>query len=412
VISIVIASISAMASLGTGCQAAAFMQMRRVSSSMASTTATVATPPPPPAVAAPTTGGTDADAQIAQGQNGLNAADRATAIEALNSLAPLSDEQKHQLQIFLAEHGENIFPTAGATLSAAQVKAIVTSSSSNSPTNGSDASNTSFVTARGTFAVYSDKVEFRRRGGDDTITTGDAASAANSSNSTPSPWGYSFVPLKPRDVQQILTSIGQQPGVKLTSGQSATLTQQLQNPQQKLVQSSSGGAPPVLSAQMTPDGSVWVQFNTSSALTVNPSGQITASYNPMTSMPGSNISAWVCLGLAGASLLSIGLAIVLLIGAIQVMRQAPSGKRLHLLWAWLQIPVAAAGWSLVVLLYYQLTQVSIAGMMPPGTASTVYWSYFGFAAGAVVVAWIYPVSLLIVFRTRSMRAYYNVVQMQ
>ena len=413
VISIVIASLSAIASLGTGCQSLVFMQMRRTAPAMSATaTSTVVSTPTPPPAAPPangtgsdaTTDNTDSGASVTQGPNGLDPGDRAVAIATLSSMQSLTPPQKHQLDIFLAEHGQDVFPTAGAKLTAGQVRAIVTSTSSDS----SDG-NAGFTTSRGTFGVYDDKVEFRRTGASDTITTGDAAAANNSSTSS-NVWG--LVPLKPAEVKQIIKILKQRPGITLTSAQSATLTQQLQSPSQQLVQSNGGSvSTAILNAQMLADGSVWVQFNSMSSLTINPQGQVTNSFSFASAGPTFSINPVVCMGLTLASLLSIGLAILLLVAAIQVMRQVPSGKRLHMIWAWLQMPIAIAGWLLCFWMYYQLQSGVINGMTPPGTASGFAYGYGASAVGAAVVACIYPIALLIVFRTRAMRAYYNVVQM-
>src|SRR5258708_21277577 len=97
--------------------------------------------------------------------------------------------QKRQQFFFLAGYGDDFFPTAGAKLTAAQVKTIVTSSNSNSASDSNDSANVSFVTTRGTFAVYPDKVEFRRSGANEPITTADAATAAANA-APPYPWGY------------------------------------------------------------------------------------------------------------------------------------------------------------------------------------------------------------------------------
>jgi len=374
------------------------MQMGRSMPATASTYSVISTSATPPATVA---------APLPVGQNGLDENDRTVAVDALQTLQPLSEPQKHQLEIFLAEHGDDVFPTAGANLTAAQVKAIVTSSSNNPPSNTNDSANVSFITTRGTFAVYEDKVEFRRPGATDTITTSDTA--ANSNAAPTNPFGYR--PLTAAEVQQIVKTIRQQPGLKLSAAQITTFKQQLQNPQQQLVQAISISSP-VMSATQVPDGSVWVQFASGSTLTVDTAGQVTASWNPMTAGPSMfKISPWITAGVAAEAMIGIGLAVLLLIAGIQTMRQALVGKRLHLVWAWIKIPTAIAGWSLTILMYYRMQQPMMAGMMPPGSATGMTFGYVAFAVGSVVVACIYPVALLILFRTRSMRMYYNVVQM-
>jgi hypothetical protein len=290
------------------------------------------------------------------------------------------------------------------------VKAIVTSGSNNPVSDSNDSPNVSFVTTRGTFAVYADKVEFRRPGATDTVMSGDAATAAANASAVPTnPFGYR--PLTAAEVQQIMKNIRQRPGVTLNAAQIATLTQQLQDPKQQLVQGGSV-ASPVLSVTPVPDGSVWVQFASASTITVNPAGQVTASWNPMTAAPAMfNISPWIKLGVAAEAFIGLGLAVLLMVAGILIMRQTASAKRLHLIWAWVKIPTAIAGWTLTILMYYRMQQPMMAGMMPPGSNTGLSTSYILFGAVSVVVACIYPVALLILFRTRSMRAYYNVVQM-
>lgn len=97
--------------------------------------------------------------------------------------------------------------------------------------------------------------------------------------------------------------------------------------------------------------------------------------------------------------LSLGLAALLLIAGIQTVRGVPSGRKLHLWWAWpkmLAAVLGAAAW------YFWFNQF-LGGFGPGGAASN---PAIFVAIGSFAVAIIWPITVLILLRARSVRAYY------
>ena len=114
---------------------------------------------------------------------------------------------------------------------------------------------------------------------------------------------------------------------------------------------------------------------------------------------------WVVLGLVDA-FLRVALAVLLIVAGVFVLRDHRLGRRLHLLWAWLRIPLALV--SGVV--SWQMMQAMFRSMAAaPGTPfppQSMTWVAVMSGGMQVVLAWIYPIAVLIVLRTRTARTYH------
>lgn len=99
--------------------------------------------------------------------------------------------------------------------------------------------------------------------------------------------------------------------------------------------------------------------------------------------------------------LSLGLAALLLVAGIQTLRSSPSGRSLHLWWAWPKIAAAILG-SFAT--YYFWNGMFLAG--GPGSSEDFYLAMV-FAAGGLLIALAWPIVVLLLLRTRSLREYYN-----
>lgn len=132
---------------------------------------------------------------------------------------------------------------------------------------------------------------------------------------------------------------------------------------------------------------------TNGAVTTNS----TSTFAPQTAFtgPGRGI---IALGLASL-LLSLGLAALLLIAGIQTVRGVPSGRVLHLCWAWPKLAAAA----LAAVANYWFWSASYFAFGAVGTNGVVL-GVTG-AMFAISIAW--PVAVLLILRSRSMRAYYR-----
>ena len=107
------------------------------------------------------------------------------------------------------------------------------------------------------------------------------------------------------------------------------------------------------------------------------------------------------------AVVGLALAVFLLVVGILVFRDAPFGRRGHLIWACLKLPAAAlTGWSA-----WALTRSMMAGFnsaMGPGTPPMAFWDTMGLvqAVMSAGLACIYPFTILIVMRTRTVKDYY------
>ena len=103
----------------------------------------------------------------------------------------------------------------------------------------------------------------------------------------------------------------------------------------------------------------------------------------------------------------LALAVFLLVLGVFIFRDAPFGRRGHLTWACLKLPAAAlTAWSSWAVMRSMMANFNAA--MGPGTPGMAFadtmavWQAV-FSAG---IACIYPVAVLIVMRTRAVKAYY------
>jgi hypothetical protein len=102
-----------------------------------------------------------------------------------------------------------------------------------------------------------------------------------------------------------------------------------------------------------------------------------------------------------------GLAALLVAAGIFVLRDRRLSRRLHLIWAWLRIPLAL----LSAAVYWQTMRQMFATMpAAPGTPIPTAFMDSVMLIGIIVqilIAWAYPVAVLIVMRTQTARAYYK-----
>lgn len=97
-------------------------------------------------------------------------------------------------------------------------------------------------------------------------------------------------------------------------------------------------------------------------------------------------------------LLSLGLAVYLFVIGILVLRQSPRGRRLHHVYAFAKIPLAlVGGWAT-----WKLWMSFFSGF-GPGSIATAWTPWI---VAVTVLACAYPIALLIVLRSRTVREYY------
>jgi len=117
------------------------------------------------------------------------------------------------------------------------------------------------------------------------------------------------------------------------------------------------------------------------------------------------------LALSGfATLAGLGLAIYLLVIGILVLRQSPRGRRLHLFYAVLKIPVTILGAAATWWLTTQFMEAMMANMGPAAPPAGMMSTGIGIQQVFLgVIGLIYPIALPIALQSRAVKDYYNSV---
>ena len=425
IVSIVIGSLGMLVGLVSGLYAVGFTIAAAVTSR---TTMTAATP------AVPTTGlsariaavETEVSAtELEATPRGLPSPVRRMIVAGLTHKHLLNDEKQNRLHELLAKGGQEIFPAAASgRATATSIADDVTESAELPAGSGQTEGPIYFVVGTGKIELYddhavffpthnaSDRVEPIRVARGVSIDEDDVEAAVISGGSTNGT-------LTPRQVQAVVNQAQSLSGNRMNLVQLEALTKELNNPAQQYIDTSRGATPPVRQVQsvsMQWDSSAQVSLRHGS-LVINPSGQVvsSATMNTGTSLTRLQLrtSASVLTLLTSAA--GLMLAIYLLIVGIVTLRQRPTARRLHLIYAVLKLPVgvaAAVGWYLFVAdVSCSLGAMAATSAGGGGTGATTNASTVGAMVFAVILgllACAYPLALLIVMNTRTVRSYYRV----
>ena len=395
VLSIILASFSGLYSLFSGLQGFGFYAMSMASARATPATATIAGP------AATMPGMQPA------GPTAMRPAERQALIESLTKDKALSPKRRRHLDAILA--------AAGASLGADVISERGTMPDSRSGEPGAEY----FVTRRGRMEVFDDRAVFFPSDGSPTVRvsapeeSSDAQGDDGSTTAAPAtspgigPGGLTQVEIKAvvqqADTQVKASSTG---GKGLTPQQVNTLQSLLAVPGQQLVPPATAqGA--VSSSFSDPSGQVTLVFSNGSMLMLGPQGNILSQTSPAafaaTSM---SISPWAVAAFIATAVVSAGLAVLLLVAGILMLRHTPIARRLHLIYAWLKIPAAVAGGvSFAYVMYEMMNGFGAAA----GTPARIGWGTAAWAGIPAALSCIYPVALLIALNTRSVREYYHSV---
>jgi hypothetical protein len=382
-------------------------------------------PTTPPSTSAPTstdepTAPDEADTAVIDESlpdGGMPAADRARILDTFSTLRPLSDARRDHLDALLTQAGKNILPLTGPALTRAAIAANVTDagqypSGTSKPTAGADF----FLLARGRIELSDHHAVFHPTGVGQSIRASAAAEPADEPEDVDAtaqpatPPAESSSRLTDAQLRQILTAIESKTGAKLTPTQSTTLRTHLKAPGQTYFIPPTGpGALPV-TAQVTS-----ATLNNGTLTFTTPTGYMSLSQNGtlagsatfnFTTTPAANFAAVRAplLLTMVLSFLSLGLAVLLLIAGVFVLRNSPHGRKLHLIFAYAKIPLAL----LTLATWVSLTSGFSALSRGPA-AATPTWAFSLLYVIPTLLAMIYPVALLIVFHTRTVRDYYSPV---
>jgi hypothetical protein len=203
-------------------------------------------------------------------------------------------------------------------------------------------------------------------------------------------------------------------GGNMNAAQTKVLTQTLANPNEQLIVPMAGGVDPateIVSFVTAPDGSVTMvtQHGTMvSMIALDSAGLVT---NSMTTNNGAfggggnpfgNINPAAMTLAVLAAVGSFILAVYLLICGIMVLRQSPRGGTLHWIYIALKIPLEI--FSGVAIWYFFSQMISSVATFGGGRA--VNPGFTGMMAVPVALGCIYPIALLFVLSSRTVREYY------
>lgn len=408
VISIIVACFTGIFSLITSFQAVGYYMMTLMSSSMAATQSRIratATAAPPVVVEAGVVG-----------PRGMAQQEREQAVAALSRMRPLTPSRKRHLDAILAASGRDM--ATGAVTESGTMPAM----------RSGEAPPDYFVTPAGRLEVFNDRAVFYPISGA-TVRASAPPLPPPGPNPTPPPAPAPAEPDQgegpgadietPAAPATVPATMPAMPGA-LTSAEVQSVIQQAQSfgsnalnaaqvnglqallaaPGQQLVTpgAAEGSVVSVVAQSMGP---TLIQFSDGGSLTLGQQGNVisittaplfpTFSFNPL--------AVGVMLV---TSLASMALAVYLLVVGIVTLRDSPRGRRLHLVYACIAIPLAIA---------FGIASAQAARDWAAGVSA------FGAAAGStgiglfsgvipVVLGCAYPVALLIALNLRSVREYY------
>ncbi|HET6250537.1 MAG TPA: hypothetical protein VFE47_22815, partial [Tepidisphaeraceae bacterium] len=231
------------------------------------------------------------------------------------------------------------------------------------------------------------------------------AGAAATPSSSMQPAGNN--PLTPADISGAIQRAQAAAGNKLTSAQVASLNAALADPNQQLITRGTNWSP-VRAAMVNPDDSAYVYFS-GGLVTLDAQGQITSTTINKSAIASIDIPLWTCAVAGADGILSVLLAVMLFMGAISVMRNGRNGRRLHLLYACVKIPLAIAGGWAMATVSSRFWSSMMAQGTPGGGAEAGHQVFVFVALAFCGGGLVYPIVLLIAMNTRGVRNFYRVV---
>ena len=325
---------------------------------------------------------------------GLDAATRAQVAQALAELRFLSGPRLEQLDALLAAAGRDVFPiTPGHTLTADYAAALVENHTTGLSGDPSVPGPDTFRTKAGRFELHDDRATFFPN----------RAPIVRVSTLTTSNPG-----LTAAQVETVIRQAQATAGNTLNPSQVAALRTLLSAPGQQFV-SPITVPTAIRSANSRDDGTAVLTFPNGYA-SIGPQGQTTSASGPgaagaavATLAGGRGSINGAAMGLATfAVVVGFGLAVYLFVIGIMTLNNSRHARRLHLIYAWLEIPIAVlvlAGTWWLTMSYLNGASTATPAAAMAGRAST----------GAAVVgglALIYPIALLIVLQTRTLKNYF------
>jgi hypothetical protein len=358
------------------------------SAALAARNVPAAPAPRPPARAAPETG-----------SNGLAEPVRRSVVEAFYSVRPLRPPRIEQLSAILARDGKTILLTpedrrSGAQPAPDQVRRLITDHGELYSRNLAAAPDY-FRMTTGRLELYDDRAVFYPADGSATIRSSFGRAPGRRA-------------LTGAEASAVVLRAKELAGGAMNDAQAAALTSALTAADQKLVAASAAAAasePNTVSPGA--GGAVSVRF-TDAELYLGPQGEVLSAPPGPAPPPKPGTAAF--LTVLAASLAGFALAVLLFVAAVLLLRGLPSGRRLHITWAWFKIPVTAvsagAFWWMASSFYDAVNRYD------PGASTRLIGAPRALMAepwqpvAVAVVALIYPIVVLTMMRSRDTRDYF------
>jgi hypothetical protein len=395
VFSIIVAGISILMCLFTGLTSfgvlmAASVRMPRP---VASTPAPGQSMPMRPAVRASPMGLVDPTLTV--GGRGLEVGPRRIVMQGLLRARSLSPARQQMLDAFLADSGMDLFPFDPSSGSVTiQTVTNNVSETGRLPAAGAGAGPDFFALANGRLEVYDDHALFSPSDGRETIRLSKDDIASSSG-------------LSANDIEAIIARAQQQTQNALTSQQTAAIRTLLAAPGQTYVPTSAlRGRYAVSPAQQTyatvrsSDGAATLIFPTGQVV-IATDGRIISTFSASFAGGGPvfTVSKPAATVVIIESLLSFLLAIYLLVIGILVLRQNSRGRLLHNIYAAVKLPLAIVATIATYQFWATFRANSTTGM----AGASLLAAFVAFGA-------IYPIVLLFVMQSRTVRDYYTTAQ--
>ena len=335
--------------------------------------------------------------------NGIPAPQRGSVLQSFYAIRPLRPPRDEQLDAMLARHGRTILLTAaerqaGLLPMPDKVRALVEDHGELFSTNRALAPEF-FRLPNGRLELYDDRAVFYPADGTATLRSSFGRVAVRRA-------------LSDVEVAEIVKQAKYLSREKLSDAQAATLATALSAPDQKLV-GAAGPAAPSEPGAVTPGagGAVTIAFS-GAALHLGPEGQVLGGPPPPAPPPQPSTAAFVTVMVA--ALAGVGLAVLLFVAAVLLLRGLPSGRRLHRAWAWAKIPLAAvvgvAFWWMTSRFYGDLADYNLQSPTVRLFNAAPRWMPQPWhPVVAALLALAYPVFVLLALRARSLREYFNPV---
>jgi hypothetical protein len=425
IISIIVGSLAILFNAVTGLQAIGMMMMSQFSGAAT----TVTTPAPGGGTVSVTNvGATAGDGEESaddepEDPNAMPEADREIVLAGIDQVRRLAPERRRQLDALLAKGGRQMFFFTGPQLTPEAVRRNVTDHGRLPSAGGGDNGPDFFVIGQGRFELNDGHAVFFPDGGGEAVRV-------DASDTELVGWEQGLTDEQAdavvAEVQKKLSASASATGgsaTPLTPAQVATIKQQFQAPGQGFIRpmpTIADATAQVAGVYASPvDKSVSVT-TLQGSLNVDATGAVTSSNTwgggafGGVGGPVFQINGTAAAMAVAGTLLGGALGVYLLIIGILVLRQSLRGRRLHLIYALLKIPVAVlAGVGLAWMWSSFIVNVATTtgGVTPPAgvtsgmTAAAMWW-----AALLVLLGCAYPIFLLVALRTPTVREYYATVK--